>query len=83
MLDAFILKKLTHTGKIAYWIIQLSLDALFIAYLFFVMDYDMDRLANDGYIVVLVGILVCLLISAGICLTFWRKPKEEPKDKDQ
>ncbi|WP_417885636.1 hypothetical protein [Zunongwangia sp.] len=82
MLDILIVKKLTHKGKIAYWIIQLTLDILFLGYLFMFMDYDMDRLAGDGYGIVIGGIVVSLLISAAICLTFWRKPKEEPNDQE-
>ena len=62
MLDRLFLRKLTHKGKIAYWIIQLVLDALFIGYLFIFMDYDMDHFAGDGAGIVIAGVLVSMLI---------------------
>ncbi|WBL26683.1 hypothetical protein [Zunongwangia sp. HGR-M22] len=82
MLDLLIVKKLTRKGKTAYWIIQLTLDILFIGYLFLFMDYDMDRLTGDGYGILIVGIVVSLLISAGICLSLWKKPKEESNTEE-
>ncbi|SFC26074.1 hypothetical protein SAMN04487907_103135 [Zunongwangia mangrovi] len=77
MLDRLFLRKLTHKGKIAYWIIQLVLDALFIGYLFIFMDYNMDRFAGDGYGIVIGGVIAAMLISGVICLALWKKPEEE------
>ncbi|MCL6217565.1 hypothetical protein [Zunongwangia pacifica] len=82
MLDRLFLRKLTHKGKIAYWIIQLVLDALFIGYLFIFMDYDMDRFAGDGYGIVIAGVIAAMLISGVICLGLWKKPKEEIKSQE-
>ena len=82
MLDRLFLRKLTHKGKIAYWIIQLVLDALFIGYLFIFMDYDMDHFVGDGAGIVIAGVLVSMLISGVICLGLWKKPKEEIKSQE-
>ena len=77
MLDRLFLRKLTHKGKIAYWIIQLVLDTLFIGYLFIFMDYNMDRFAGDGYGIVIGGVIAAMLISGVICLALWKKPEKE------
>ena len=82
MLDRLFIRKLTHKGKIAYWIIQLVLDVLYIGYLFIFMDYDMDHFAGDGAGIVIAGVLVSMLISGAICLGLWKKPKEEIESQE-
>ena len=82
MLDRLFIRKLTHKGKIAYWIIQLVLDVLYIGYLFIFMDYDMDRFAGDGYVIVIAGVLASMIISGIICLGIWKKPKEEIESQE-
>ncbi|WP_456867183.1 hypothetical protein [Galbibacter sp. BG1] len=75
MLDRLFLKKLTKKGIWAYWIIQLVLDVVLGIVLFGVLNYTLDQ-DNLGRNILIVGVIISSLISGGICLIFWKKPKE-------
>ncbi|UII28934.1 hypothetical protein LVD15_11035 [Fulvivirga maritima] len=81
MLDRFFIEKLTKKGKIAYWLIQLGLDVVFILSLIFIFGYDSDDLFRDRYYVLILGVLVAMFISGGICLAFWKKEEESDKEE--
>ncbi len=76
MLDQLFLKKLTKKGRRMYWVIQIVIDILYIASLFLFFDFTMDKISNDGYPTVIIGILISMLLSGVICLNFWKKPKD-------
>jgi len=73
MLDRLILKHLTKTGVIAYFVGQITLFAIWAFYLLGIKDYSMDEGRTPFYI----GMIVILLGWSGVCLIFWKKPKEE------
>ena len=74
MLDRLFLKYLSKKGKIAYWVGQLILDALWIYYVFGIAGYSRD---NGGESMVFIGILVVLVVWGAVCITLWRKKEEE------
>lgn len=78
MLDRLFLKKLTKKEIWAYWIIQLGLDVILGIVLFGMLNYTLDQ-DNPGRNILIIGVIISALISGGICLIFWRKPKELPE----
>jgi hypothetical protein len=72
MLDLLILKHLTKKGKIAYYVGQVVLFALWAFYLFGIAGYSIDQ-AESPF---LVGMIVLAILWSGVCFIIWKKPKE-------
>ncbi len=72
MLDRLFLKYLSKKGKIAYWVGQLILDALWALYLFVIAGLSMDE--AEGLL--FIGILVILIAWGAICIRVWKKTEE-------
>ena len=73
MLDALILKYLTKKGKIAYFVGQVLLIAVFAFYVFGIEGASIDEAENSFYL----GMFIIVVVWAGFCFLVWRKPKEE------
>jgi hypothetical protein len=72
MLDALVLKRLTKTGVIAYFVGQVVLFAIWGFYVFGIKDSSLD----EGEMAFIIGMVIIALIWAGVCLMVWKKPKE-------
>ncbi len=78
MLDRLFLKYLTKKGKIAYFVGQLVLFAIWGFIVLGIMDFSLE----SGRSTFIGGAIVILLIWGGICLALWKeKPLEEDNDK--
>ncbi|PCH76767.1 MAG: hypothetical protein COB98_05230 [Flavobacteriaceae bacterium] len=77
MLDILFLSKLTKQGKIYYWVLQLTIDVLFIATLVLVYNYTFPTLMEEGRNIMIIGILSSAVVSGLICLAVWKKPKDQ------
>ena len=73
MLDALILRYLTKKGKIAYFVGQIILIAIFAFYVFGISGASM----NEGENLFFIGIITIVILWAGVCLLVWKKPKDE------
>ncbi len=73
MLDRLFLKYLSKKGKIAYWIGQLALVAIWLYYIFGVTE-----LSRDEAELPLFGGLVLIVLGWGVvCLLIWKKKEEQ------
>jgi len=77
MLDRLFLKHLSKKGKIAYWVGQILLAALWTFYIFGVADQSMD---NGGETTLILGVLGIMVGWGFICLMVWKKPKENENE---
>ena len=77
MLDRFILKYLTKRGKIAYYVGQVILLAIWAYYLFGVVGYSID----EAEVSLFGGLIVIVVFWAGVCFLLWKKPKEDGKQE--
>jgi len=68
MLDRLFLKYLSKQGKVAYFVGQILLFALWAYILLVPMDYSME----DGKPLFVIGMIVILVVWGGVCLGFWR-----------
>lgn len=75
MLDALILRYLTKKGKIAYFVGQVLLIAIYAFYIFGISGGSLDTDENIFFI----GMITIVLLWAGVCLLIWKKPKEEKR----
>lgn len=75
MLDRLFLKYLTKKGKIAYFIGQLLMFALWSYYLLGIEGYSMD----DARSMFIGGIIAILIVWGGVCLLLWRKTSNDEK----
>jgi len=64
MLDKLFLQFLSPKGKIAYWVGQITLFALWAFYLLGIAGYSLE----DGRMLFFVGMIVILIVWGGICL---------------
>ncbi|WP_439184147.1 hypothetical protein [Carboxylicivirga taeanensis] len=72
MLDRLFLKYLSKKGKIAYWVGQLLLDALWAFYLFAIAGLSMEEAES----LLFIGIIVVLIAWGGVCILVWKKEQE-------
>jgi len=73
MLEALLLKYLTKKGIIIYFVGQVIFIATLAHYVFGILGYSL----NKGQDIFFIGLLIIVLIWMGICLLFWRKPKDQ------
>jgi Kef-type K+ transport system membrane component KefB len=73
MLDHFILEYLTKKGKIAYYVGQVLLIAIWAYYLFGIVGYTID----EGETSLFIGLIIIVIVWAGVCLLFWKKSKDK------
>ena len=80
MLDRLFLSKLTKKGKIAYFLIQLVLDAIFVFVLFGLLAYDLGSYGSperdESSIILIPGILIIAILTGILCLQIWRNTDE-------
>jgi len=80
MLERIFLSKLTKKGKMAYFLIQLVLDALFVVVLFGLLDYDFGSSGsverNESSMILYPGILIIAVVTGIFCLQIWRNTDE-------
>ncbi len=80
MLDRLFLRKLTKKGKIAYFVIQLVLDAIFVFVLFGLLDYNLGSAGSsdrdESSMILYPGILIIAVLTGILCLQVWRNPDE-------
>ncbi|QKX05809.1 hypothetical protein HN014_13125 [Aquimarina sp. TRL1] len=80
MIDKYFFKRLTKKGKIAYFIIQIILVAIFLYVLFGQLGYRLGSYNSEArtetYMVLIPGVIIISLLSGGISLFFWKKPEE-------
>jgi len=73
MIDKLFLKHLSKKGKIAYWVGQILLDAIWAFYVFGVAGYSFE---TGGETMLIFGMLAILVGWGVVCLMLWKKPKE-------
>lgn len=76
MLDKLFLKYLNKKGKIAYFVGQIILFALWAYYLLGIAGYSME----EGRANFFIGMVVILVLWGGVCLLLW---KEKPDEKTE
>ena len=80
MLERLFLSKLTKKGKMAYFLIQLVLDAIFVFVLFGLLDYDLGSSGSaerdKSSLILYPGILIIAVLTGIFCLQIWRNKDE-------
>lgn len=80
MLDRLFLSKLSSTGKVAYWIGQISLILIWALIVFGFMGMSFD---DGGEGMLFIGMIVIVLIWGVLCMAIWPVDKELDAEIDE